>query len=158
MDTKNYILILHKPDGCTTCRGCVMDSWGSAFSLDTNVSETDAINKIAESFADTEYGNYTAHLICPNSVVYEFEQSSGSWPYGDGYVQVLNCTDDGYVQEDEDSKRLHELIWKRVAEVREANRIRAEKAAAEEARAEAERHERYEREQLEKLKQKYKEV
>ena len=155
---KNYILILHKPDGCTTCRGCVMDSWGSSFSLDTNVSETDAINKIAEAFADTEYGNYTAHLICPNSVVYEFEQKSGIWPYGDGGVHVLNGSDDGYESEEIDAKRLHSLIWIRTAEVREDSRILAEKAAAEEAREEADRQERYDREQLEKLKQKYKVV
>ncbi len=107
-----------------------MDSWGSEFSLDTNVSETDVINKIAETFADTEYGNYTAHLICPNSVVYEFAQKSGIWPYGDGGVQVLNGSDDGYESEEIDAKRLHTLIWARVAEVRETNRILAEKAAA----------------------------
>ncbi len=59
----NYTLILYKPDGCTTSRGCVMDQWGSDFSMDVDISEDDALNKIASTFYNEHDGSYEAHII-----------------------------------------------------------------------------------------------
>ena len=109
----NYTLILNMPDGVTTCRGCVMESWGSNFSIDTDLTEEAAVNKIAETFAEPEYGsNYTAHLIWinerndtgerPEQVVYEI--------YADGGTALLSRHDSSYDFIDAERGRLYKLI------------------------------------------------
>lgn len=85
----NYTLILNMASGYTTCMQCVMESWGSDFSIDTNISEEEAINEIAKIFSETpidsihpvkKWEKYTAYLIgliensshSTEQVVYEF--------------------------------------------------------------------------------------
>jgi hypothetical protein len=57
-------MVLHKSSGYNTCRQCIMERWGSDFSLDFDISEEDAINRIAKVFAQSSnLGSYEAYLI-----------------------------------------------------------------------------------------------
>jgi hypothetical protein len=59
----NYTLIINMPDGCSTCRQCVMDSWHSDFNIHTDIDESSAVDKIAKTFAGKHGDDYTAYLI-----------------------------------------------------------------------------------------------
>lgn len=171
---KNYTLVLYKSDGCNTCRGCVMEQWGSDFSLDTNVDEADAIEKIAEAFTrPSEGGSYTAHLIGvieekrdkydngyiadAEQVVYEFDQyTSASWQQQVGGMTVRSCNHEAHCEEIEiEGNRINQLIRNRVIAILEAQRLANEKARKEEEAEEAKQKELYERQQLAALQQKY---
>lgn len=136
MDNNYYTLVLYKSDGCNTCRQCVMEQWGSDFSLDSDISETDAINKIAETFAKkSDGGSYSAHLISiidekldkydhatitpTEKLVYEFDQyydSSYKREVG-GYRIKSYHHEDNDVLVEEDIKRINELIRSKVKEI-----------------------------------------
>ena len=137
MENEYYTLILSKPDGYTTSMQCIMDRWNSEFSIDVEISEKDAINKISEAFATKSHGgSFTAHLIgiveetrdkynrdmvTPmEKAIYEFEQYSGtSWRQEPGSYSVISYHhEDNHERIEEDAKRINELIRVRVEEIK----------------------------------------
>ena len=175
----NYTLVLYKSDGCNTCRGCVMESWGSDFSLDVDVEESDAIERIASAFtAPSEGGGYTAHLIGlieerndpydkgmltpAQQVVYEFIQHSRQYSYNPyqplpGYGMVKSSHYHDAIVEFTESEcvRINNLIRTKVKETLENKKLEEEKATQLKKEQEAKAKENYERQQLEALKNKY---
>jgi hypothetical protein len=55
--TTIFTLIAYKRDGVDTCRGCVMDSWGADFILETHFSK----ESLAERWAGLEWKNKHEH-------------------------------------------------------------------------------------------------
>ena len=171
---KNYTLVLYKSDGCNTCRGCVMEQWGSDFSLDSDVEESDAIDRIAYAFTkESEGGSYTAYLIgmidekrdkydhsCiadAEKVIYEFEEYTHTgWRQQAGGVVIRSSNHDAHYEEIElEGKRLNCLIRDRVTVLREDRRLRIEKEKVRKQEEEAKQKEIYERQQLAALQNKY---
>lgn len=130
---KNYTLVLYKSDGCNTCRGCVMEQWGSDFSIDTDVEESDAIERIAAAFTKpSEGGGYEAHLISfipekndkydngmispVEQVVYSFDQyCSPDWRQQMGGWNVRSYHCEANTEEvEENGKRINSLIRQQV--------------------------------------------
>ncbi len=170
----NYTLILYKSDGCNTCRGCVMEQWGSEFDIDADIEESDAINKIVGAFTTwSEGGSYSAHLIGvfeetndkydhgmltpTEKVVYSFSQyDDSSWRHEEGGCRVLShhC-DANYERAEQEVNRINKIIRTKVKETIEAQQAAAERAKAAQVAEEAKKKELYERQQLEALKNKY---
>lgn len=171
----NYTLVLYKSDGCNTCRGCVMEQWGSDFDLDVDIEENDAINKIVGAFTSpSEGGAYSAHLVGvfeetndkydhgmltpTEKVVYHFGQYDGSsWRREVGGYSVLSYhCDQNQERADADAARINQLIREKVAQTFAAQEKVAADAKAKEEAEEAKQKELYERQQLVALQQKYK--
>ncbi len=132
----NYTVVLYKSDGCNTCRGCIMEQWGSDFSLDTNVAEVDAIKQIAAAFTrPSEGGSYTAYLIgvCNGQqVVHTFEQYHDWRHDAQGGWSTDTQADEDWEVDNDEGKRLNSLIREQVAQILEQQRLASEQAAAEE--------------------------
>lgn len=170
----NYTLILYKSDGCNTCRGCVMEQWGSEFDLDADITEEEAVNKIAEAFArPSEGGSYEAHLIGvieehrdkydnglltpTEKVIYRFSQYYGSaWRQEEGSYQTLSyhCdSNESHVQAE--GARIDKLIREKVTSILDARAQLEKKRKEEEDANKIKQQEIFERNQLNALKQKY---
>jgi hypothetical protein len=62
----NYTIIGYRPDGSNSCRGCVMDRWGSEFNMEHTTDRDTAIQHIAElAYAniDTETDEWEINLL-----------------------------------------------------------------------------------------------
>jgi hypothetical protein len=137
-----------------------MEQWGSDFSLDMNVSEDEAIERISNAFTSpSEGGSYEANLISVRNseqVKHQFDQySSSSWKQEVGGVSTWGTGDYWEDIDEKEGKRLNDLIRKKVNEITENKRLAEEKAKTEQKDKEAKAKETYERQQLEALKQKY---
>lgn len=172
----NYTLIIYKSDGCNTCRGCVMEQWGSDFSIDTNMSESDVVEKIAEAFTrPSEGGAFTAHLIGivngssissafggetdipTEQFVIEFDQYSGSsWRQELGGFNSVSSNHELHSDEIEGvGKKINDLIRNRVGDYLNVQ-AEAKKKHDEEEKSKQEKAKKdYELKQLEELKKKY---
>ena len=154
---KNYTLVLYKSDGCNTCRGCVMEQWGSDFSVDTDLTETEVIENIASAFTrPSEGGGYEAHVFSvrdDTQIIHTFDQSS-NWQ-GTKYTNTTHSILMDWEKDEDEGNRLQSLISKRVTEILEAQRLSAEREKAKEKEEEAKQQELLERQQLAALQQKY---
>ena len=154
---KNYTLVLYKSDGCNTCRGCVMESWGSDFSLDTDLTETQVIESIAGAFTKpSEGGGYEARVFDVRDgiqVIHTFDQHS-NWK-GTTYSNNTHSNHLDWEVDEAEGNRLHGLISNRVTEILEAQRLSAERAKVAEEAAEEKQQEENARQQYEALKLRY---
>jgi len=170
----NYTLVIYKSDGCNTCRGCVMEQWGSEFDLDVCAYDADVVNKVSEAFTRwSDGGSYVAYaigvipekrdkydngLIVPaEKVVYEFQQyGSDSWRQQPGGVSVLSYHDEAnYDEVVAEGNRLNKLIREKVAQTIADQRAAAERAKDAEKEQKRIEQEKQERQQLAALQQKY---
>jgi len=73
-----YLLVLYRPDGCTTSMGCIMDRWRSEFEFHENISYEDAFvlvrNKLAQS------PEWEFHLFEDNETVFDLNDD-GDMPW-----------------------------------------------------------------------------
>jgi hypothetical protein len=171
---KNYTLVLYKSDGCNTCRGCVMEQWGSEFDFYPDIDENDVVVKIVDAFTRrSDGGSYSAHLIGvleetndqydhgmltpTEKVIYQFEQYNGSsWQNEVGGVNVLSyhCSEN---EEKVEKIGIHinKLIRDKVEKLLENRRIEVEMTEAAELEKKVKEQEVYERQQLLALQKKY---
>ena len=136
MQNNYYTLVLYKEDGYNTCRQCIMERWGSDFSFDSEISESEAIDKIATAFSGKfcPYGSYTAYLISlidekldkydhatitpTEKLVYKFDQHSCYGHKQPGSYQIESYHhEDNHPIIEEDIKRIDELIRSKVKEI-----------------------------------------
>lgn len=144
MNTMNnyYTLILYRPDGVITARCCVVDQWYGKFDLNADVSEKDAVDYIARTFAaPSDGGSYIAYLIgiveeklesydkeliAPTErVVYEFNQFGEGRKNDVGGFVVRSYNHDAHIEEVEaKAKELNTRIRERVAAILSGNLIK----------------------------------
>lgn len=154
---KNYTLVLYKSDGANTCRGCVMESWGSDFSLDNDLTETEVVESIANAFTKpSEGGGYEAHVIYVRDgeqIIHNFDQSS-NWQ-GTTYSHTTHSNHEDWETDETEGDRLQCVIKDRVDEILKARQLADEKEKAKEKAEEAKQKELHERQQLVALQKKY---
>lgn len=153
----NYTLVLYKSDGCNTCRGCVMEQWGSDFSVDTDLTEKEVVENIAGAFTKpSDGGDYEARVFSIRDgiqVIHTFNQSS-NWQRTT-YSNNTHSNHEDWPTDEHEGDRLQLLIKNRVDEILEVRRVLAEKEAVRKKEKEAKEKELYERQQLAALQKKY---
>lgn len=116
---KNYTLVLYKSDGCNTCRGCVMEQWGSDFSVDTDLTEAEVIESIAGAFTKpSEGGGYEARVFDVRDgiqIIHTFDQSV-NWD-GTRYGSSTHSNHIEFEEDDNEGSRIYKLIRNRVDEI-----------------------------------------
>ena len=153
-----YTLILYQSSGYNSCKGCVMEEWDSDFSLDTNVTEEEAILQIAAKFAEpSDGGGYTAYLISARGdeqVIYTFEQDV-HWSR-ESTISVSTSGPDVDWNEDPDpATRIRNQIITQFNLIIKSREEALKKVENDKAAANLKQKEFAERKQLEALKQKY---
>lgn len=154
---KNYTLVLYKSDGCNTCRGCVMEQWGSDFSVDTGIAEAEVVENIANAFTrPSDGGGYEARVFGvreDTQIIHTFDQSS-NWQ-GTKYTNTTHSILVDWETDENEGNRLQGLINKRVTEILEDRRLSIENEKVRQKKKEEKQKEQFERQQLAALQKKY---
>jgi hypothetical protein len=72
----NYTLVAYTSSGSTSCRGCIMDSWGSDFSMDFYNTKESVIEKLSEYYFSnyiSEYGETELTILYDGLDYWKYE-------------------------------------------------------------------------------------
>ena len=129
MNQNKYILIVYRPDGTDTCRGCVMSTTSSDF----DIFAFETLDEVKQEISNKCFNNYKLQETDNAYCNYVFTVSHGSKFYStyDSYIGDIQSDEILESAVDDAIANGHHL-WRDYKEEREATRLLNQKKTMEE--------------------------